>query len=166
MSSKFNYKLAWVALIALVLVSFAVVAIPVYLIQPFAPQTPRSLEISFLLKSWSFVLTLAMLLAVVVLSFFLWSKSGRWFGKALLIFPLFISLFCVWFARQNHFEWMFNPLANSAYAKASEASFVADDDMVLAVKINDEAVAYPVRQMAYHHIVQDVVGGTPITATY
>src|SRR5712692_1826092 len=36
----------------------------------------------------------------------------------------------------------------------------------LAVKINKEAVAYPVRLMAYHHVVQDVVGGTPICATY
>jgi hypothetical protein len=61
---------------------------------------------------------------------------------------------------------MFNPVAHSAYAKASEADFVAADDMVLAVEINGESVAYPIRQMAYHHVVQDVVGGTPITATY
>jgi hypothetical protein len=27
-------------------------------------------------------------------------------------------------------------------------------------------VAYPVRLMAYHHLVQDVVGGTPLVATY
>jgi len=37
--------------------------------------------------------------------------------------------------------------------------------MVLAVKIHGEAVAYPVRQMGYHHIMQDVVGGVPIAAT-
>jgi hypothetical protein len=37
-----------------------------------------------------------------------------------------------WFARQNHFEWMFNPLAQSAYAKADDASFVGAEDMVLA----------------------------------
>jgi len=27
-------------------------------------------------------------------------------------------------------------------------------------------VAYPVRLMAYHHVVPDVVGGVPIVATY
>jgi len=37
---------------------------------------------------------------------------------------------------------------------------------VLAVNVNGDSVAFPVRQMAYHHIVQDVVGGMPITATY
>ena len=61
---------------------------------------------------------------------------------------------------------MFNPLGNAKFAKVSETDFVKDDEMVLAVNINGDAVAFPVRQMAYHHIAQDIVGGTPITATY
>ena len=84
----------------------------------------------------------------------------------MLIIALVFSLVPAWFARQNHFEWMFNPLAKSAYAKTSEAGFVGDSDMVLAVRIGNEAVAYPVRQMAYHHLVQDIVGGTRLVATY
>ncbi len=79
---------------------------------------------------------------------------------------LIFAFAATWMARQNHFEWMFNPLPNPAYVKVSEANFVAGTDMVMAVEINGEAVAYPMRQMAYHHIVQDVVGGKPITATY
>ena len=61
---------------------------------------------------------------------------------------------------------MFNPLAHSAYAKADDASFVGAEDMVLAVEHHGDAVAYPVRLMAYHHVVGDTVGGTPIVATY
>jgi hypothetical protein len=61
---------------------------------------------------------------------------------------------------------MFNPLANATYARTSEAGFVADTDIVMVVENNGEAAAYPIRQMAYHHLVQDVVGGTPIVATY
>jgi hypothetical protein len=61
---------------------------------------------------------------------------------------------------------MFNPLHQAKFASVADADFVKDDDMVLAVKINGDAVAFPVLQMAYHHIAQDVVGGTPITATY
>jgi hypothetical protein len=37
---------------------------------------------------------------------------------------------------------------------------------VLAVENHGEAVAYPIRLMAYHHVVHDRVGGTPIVATY
>lgn len=166
MFNKINYKAAWFILLTLALAVLAIVAIPVWMIQPFAPQTARNLEISFLLKSWSPFLTPAALLITVALSIFIWRNSKRWFGKVLLILPVAVVLICTWFARQNHFEWMFNPLEQTAFAGASEADFVADDDMVMAVKINGESVAYPIRQMAYHHVVQDVVGGKPITATY
>ncbi len=166
MSNKFGYKTAWLLLLATVLAAFVVVAVPVWLIQPFAAQTEKNLQISFLLKSWSPLLTLLAALIAISLSIFIWRRSKRWFGKVFLVAPLFLVLVFAWFARQNHFEWMFNPLAQSAFARIGEVDFVADDDMVLAVKINGEAVAYPVRQMAYHHIVQDVVGGMPITATY
>jgi amino acid transporter len=166
MSDKLNYKTAWFLLLATVLAVAAIVAIPVWLIQPFAAQTNVGLQISLFLKTWSPLVTLLAALFAIALSIFIWSKSNRWFGKAFLTIPLFVVLICAWFARQNHFEWMFNPLVQASYAKAGEADFVGADDMVLAVKINGEAVAYPIRQMAYHHIVQDVVGGAPITATY
>ena len=45
-------------------------------------------------------------------------------------------------------------------------SFVNDADRMMAVTIGDESVAYPIRIMAYHHVVADTVGGTPIVATY
>ncbi len=166
MSAKFNYTAAWLFLLAIALAVFAITAIPVWLIQPFAPQTENALRVSHFLKSWSPFFTLAALLISVALIVFLWRNSKRWFAKAFLFAPLVVVLPCVWFARQNHFEWMFNPLAQTAFSKTGETDFVSDDEMVLAVKLNGEAVAYPVRQMAYHHIVQDVVGGQPITATY
>jgi hypothetical protein len=75
-------------------------------------------------------------------------------------------LAATWFARQNHFEWMFQPLPNAAFAGASDAGFVPEDDMVLAVYLNGEAAAYPVRQVAYHHVVQDIIGGIPVLVTY
>ena len=71
-----------------------------------------------------------------------------------------------WFARQNHFEWMFNPLKQPEYVDAAKASFVHNDDIVMAVNIKGTAVAYPILQLGYHHIVNDVVSGEPIVATY
>ena len=38
--------------------------------------------------------------------------------------------------------------------------------MVLGVVVNGDAVAYPVNQLAYHHVINDEVGGVPIVATY
>jgi hypothetical protein len=156
----------WLLLPALFLIAMVLVAIPVFLIQPFRPQTQRALEVSFGLRSWSPLLTAGISMAAAALVVWQWTHVRRWWRKTLLVSLLLLTFVPAWFARQNHFEWMFNPLRHSTYVKSSDAGFVRDSDMVLAVKINNEAVAYPVRLMAYHHVVQDVVGGTPICATY
>lgn len=166
MKIKFELKTAWLILTAIMLFVVVIVFTPVWFIKPFSAQTEKQLEISYFLRSWSPILTIVFALAAIGAAVFIWNNSGRWFGKAALIVPLFIIFVFTWAARQNHFEWMFNPLGNAKFAKVAEADFVADDEMVLAVEINGDAVAFPVRQMAYHHIAQDVVGGVPITATY
>ena len=157
---------AWVALVVIVLAALAMVLVPVLVIMPFKAQSQRGLELSYALRRWSPLATLLASLAALGLAAWLWPRSRRWWRKAALVVVLVPLFAATWFARQNHFEWMFKPLDNPAYARASEAAGLADTDMVLAVEKNGEAVAYPVRLMAYHHIVEDVVGGTPIVATY
>src|ERR1035438_6294472 len=39
-------------------------------------------------------------------------------------------------------------------------------EKVIAVRVGGEARAYPIRSMSYHHVANDVVGGTAIVATY
>lgn len=157
---------AWVALLLIVLSGLAMVIIPVFIIMPFKAQTERGMELSYGLRNWSPLVTLVGSVVALALAVWLWPRARRWWRKAALVVILIPLLAATWFARQNHFEWMFNPLANASYAKTGEASFVADTDMVIAVEKNGESVAYPVRLMAYHHIVEDTVGGTPIVATY
>jgi hypothetical protein len=158
-------KSAWLFLLVIVLAGFAIVAAPVWIIMPFKPQTARGVQVSYAMKRWSPLVTIIALAFALVLGAWLW-RGSRWWQRAFLV-VVFIPLLAVtWFARQNHFEWMFNPLANATYAKTNEAGFVGDGDIVMAVENNGEAAAYPVRLMAYHHLVQDTVGGTPIVATY
>jgi Protein of unknown function (DUF3179) len=165
-TSRGGRRMIWLLLLLLLVLSLTLVIVPVFLIQPFRPQTQRALEVSYLLRNWSPLATIILLIATFALVISQWGRARRWWRKALLVIILLLTFVPAWFARQNHFEWMFNPLRHSTYVKASDASFVRDSDMVLAVKINNEAVAYPIRLMAYHHIVSDVVGGTPICATY
>jgi Protein of unknown function (DUF3179) len=158
-------KLAWLVLFLLVLAVLAIVLTPVFLIMPFKAQTPRIVEISYLMGRWSPWLTLLASALILLLAIRLW-LGGRWWSRALLVLVLLPVLGATWLARQNHFEWMFNPLPNPAYAKSADATFLSDDDRVLSVMIGGESVAYPIRLMAYHHVVGDTVGGTPIVATY
>lgn len=162
----FGRKAAWLALLVVVAAGLAMVLVPVWIIQPFRPQSPSGVELSYTLRRWSPLGTAVASAAALMLTAWLWAGSRRWWRKAALVIILIPLFAAAWFARQNHFEWMFNPLADAAYAQAGESGFVADTDMVIAVENNGEAVAYPVRLMAYHHLVQDTVGGTPVVATY
>jgi len=160
-----NRRFAWLLLVLVVLVALTVVAAPVWIIQPFKAQTDRGVAISYALRRWSPIITIVAVIISFLIIGWLW-RGTRWFAKAALVILLLPLLAATWFARQNHFEWMFHPLPRAAYANAKDVSFVGDSDMVLAVENNGEAVAYPVRLMAYHHVVEDVVGGTPMIATY
>jgi hypothetical protein len=158
-------RLVWFMLLALIVFVIAIVVTPVFLIMPFKAQTPRVMTVSYVMRRWSPILTIMGSLVIVTLTIRLW-LGGRWWSRIILLLLLVPTLGATWLARQNHFEWMFNPLANPAYAKAADANFVHDNDRVLAVTIGNESVAYPIRLMAYHHLVEDTVGGTPIVATY
>src|ERR1044072_4670144 len=142
-------KLEWLAFLLLIVVVLVIVLTPVFLIMPFKAQTPRSVEISYLMRRWSPWLTLFASALILLLAIRLW-LGGRWWSRGLLVLLLLPAFAATWLARQNHFERMFNPLLNPAYARSTDASFVGDDDRVLSVTINGESVAYPVRLMAYH----------------
>ena len=157
-------RLLWFLLLIIAAIALAVVLIPAMVIQPFRPQSPRGLEISFALKRIAPVLTIVTLIACLALLVKLW-RGARW-SRIALVLLMVPAMLSAWFARQNHFEWMFNPLAKAGYVTANAATFVADSDLVMAVARNGEAAAYPIRQLAYYHLVQDTVGGVPIAVTY
>jgi hypothetical protein len=166
MSIQVPRRAAWSASILLPLLAVALAIVPLWLDQPFAVQTPAGLAAVFHMRSWAPLLTLLAAVATLVAAAALW-PGGRALGRVLLVALVGLAGGASWLAWQNPFEWMFNPVRSASYAPLQEAaSFVGDDDMVLVVALNGETAAYPVRQMAYHHIVQDVVGGVPIVVTY
>ena len=156
----------WVLLLTLTLAALAVVVIPAWFIQPFKLQTPSALRTSYALRHWSPLLTVVALVAALAIAASLWKQARGWWRKMLLISVFLPLLLATWFARQNHFEWMFKPLPNAGFARVNDAGFVSEGDMVLAVELNGDAAAYPVRQIAYHHVVQDIIGGIPVLVTY
>jgi hypothetical protein len=156
----------WILLTVISVSSFAIIFIPAFLIQPFRAQTSETVQFAYMFRRispWLTILLSAILVLILIRNY---KNFRRWWQKAGALLLLIICLFSTWFARQNHFEWMFNPLKNPSYVAASKADFVEPSDMVLAVRINGEDAAYPVRLLAYHHLVQDVVGGKAIVATY
>jgi hypothetical protein len=78
---------------------------------------------------------------------------------------MLLVVFSAVMARQNYFEWMFHPI-ESAQFESARVSKLSSGEMILAVRFGSDARAYPIREMAYHHVLNDVVGGVPVVATY
>jgi Protein of unknown function (DUF3179) len=161
-----KYKTGLIAAICIALTAVAVVYIPVHLIQPFKSQTKEAVLLSYYMRTWGPVITIFLFVGAlfVCISFFR-TAIGR-LRKAILVLLLMPVGLATWFAHQNYFQWMFRPLDNPNYAIASKTDFIVGKDMVLAVSMSGDSVAYPVRLLAYHHLVHDKVGGKPILATY
>jgi type IV secretory pathway VirB2 component (pilin) len=160
-----NRRIGWLVLILAAAISLTLVAAPVWIIQPFKAQSPQGLEWSYAMRRLATLVAPVAFILALALGIWLW-RGSRWWRKGVLVLVLLATLSAAWFSRQNHFEWMFNPLPNAAYATVADASFVDPSDVVLSVVSNRDAVAYPIRQMAYHHLVHDVVDGKPVLATY
>ena len=157
---------AGAALAVLVALSLAMVLAPAWWIHPFRHQGERELDLAYRLRQWGPWALPAVTLIAVALAMLLWRGPRGWWRKSALAAAVVVCLAAAWLSRQNQFEWMFRPLPRASYGPAEKTDSVASDEMVLAVELNGDAVAYPVGQMAYHHLVQDVVGGVPIVATY
>lgn len=57
-------------------------------------------------------------------------------------------------------------LVNPERASASGAEFPGPNDRVVEVRLEGEAIAYPLNILNYHEIANDVIGEVPIAVTY
>src|SRR5579863_10128448 len=138
--------------------------IPAYIIQPFKYESARGLIVAMALKQYSPWLTLFTAGAALIITLMLWRKISVW-KKSLLVLGMILTCTAAVMARVDYFEWMFHPVTAPGFNSIAKTS-LDDPEMVMAVKFNGDARAYPIREMAYHHIVNDVVGGVPIAVTY
>ncbi len=151
--------------------SIVIVGVPVWLIQPFAPQTADALAWSWRLKVLAPGVTLGLgfvALAAVVAALRGADRSSRG-GIARtvgLVMLLAGHAAVVWFARQNHFEWMFRPFPDPRFVAAAAATDVEPDEPVIGVARGGDAVAFPVTRIGYHHLVNTALGDVPIVGTY
>jgi hypothetical protein len=156
----------WLLFLLVVAAAVAFVAVPIYFIRPFTPQTEAGLAAGYWVRRLAPWATIALAAVALLLVVQMWRASRRRLAKVLMVLLLLPVGATVWASRQNVYEVMFKPLAEPSYAPPGEVDYISDEDMVLAVERGGERAAYPVRLMAYHHLVADTVGGVPLVATY
>lgn len=156
--------LPFVAL-ALALISFACFAVPLYVIWPFRHQGVTQLRVALFVVQIGPWLSIACTVSVLALIGSTWTRIPGWKFRSAAVLSVFIAVAGACLARLNVYELMFHPLGAPAFEPVEQAH-LDRDDMVIAVKVNDISRAYPIREMGYHHIVNDTVGSEPIVATY
>ena len=154
----------WVLFAIFALGTMALFFVPAFIIRPFSYQSPRGLMLAMTLKQWATVGTSVGLLICASLLLVLWRDMRR-AGKIVLGAAMLLVVACATMSHFNYFEWMFRPVPQPGFISANSAK-LDNGEMVLALNFNDDARAYPVSQMAYHHIVNDFVGGVPVVVTY
>lgn len=154
----------WILFGVAVFVGTSLFFIPTFVIRPFRYQSPKALVVAVALRSHAPLWTLVAAVVVVVLVLWQWQRV-RWGARTILIVCAVLVVGSAAMARMNYFEWMFHPVAQPGFQPAEQTK-LDDGEMVLTVTFNNDARAYPIREMGYHHIVNDVVGGVPVAVTY
>jgi hypothetical protein len=164
MANRSENRGLWLLLGLLAALCLSMFLIPAFVIRPFRHQSERALGLAIAVKRIAPALSVAALAGVLALALRLWQSSSRVLRCGIAL-ALVLSAASAVMVRQNYFEWMFHPIAAAGFVSAGDAR-LGDKEMVMAVQIGPEVRAYPIVQMAYHHILNDTVAGVPIAVTY
>jgi hypothetical protein len=147
------------------LVAAAALLYPVYVIRPFRHQEPGELMIALAVLRYR---PIAMILCAVisVASFvWYWTREKRWLRRAASVISVVAIAAVAILSRVNIYEIMFKPFDRPSFSAADQVK-LDGDEKVIAVNIGQSARAYPIRVISYHHVINDLVDGVPIVATY
>jgi hypothetical protein len=168
MAEVMNYpaqnRSLWLAWLASAMVGVGLFFVPAFIIRPFSHQSPTGLIVAMALRQRAPWGTLAAALLCLGMALVLWQAANLW-RKIVLASIMAVVLFSTVMARLNYFEWMFHPVPSAQFVTAGESKLDAGE-MVMAVRYGADGRAYPISEMAYHHVFNDVVNGVPIVATY
>ncbi len=154
----------WIVFLLAALTGIGLFFIPAFVIRPFTHQSSGGLALAMGLRQRAPLGTLMATIICIVVAFLLW-QSNNLRRKIVLAVALLLVIFSAVMSRLNYFEWMFHPVDRPQF-EAESASKLDSGEMILAVRYGTDARAYPIREMAYHHILNDVVEGVPVAVTY
>lgn len=153
-------------LFLLVVGAGAVRFVPLRLIQPFRPQTEGEVALAYRLFRQGPWVTLTAFVLGLALFVLLWRSRPSWRLTAPAILMVLALAWLSHESRRNPYTRLFAPIGEPGFVAAAEADHLAPEDLVLGVAVGTLGKAYPVGMLAYHHVVNDEIGGVPVAVTY
>jgi hypothetical protein len=145
--------------------SLTCVVYPFYVIWPFRAQGARELAMALAVMRFRSAATLISCAAALAALVLYWRAQTRKWRRAFATSGAAFVCVLAALARVNIYELMFHPDDRPSFAAASQMK-LDKDEKVIAVKIGGAARAYPVRNISYHHVINDVLDKVAIVATY
>lgn len=152
-------------LVACLVVTLFCLIYPIYVIRPFRFQGVRELAAALVVLRFRGLVNGASVMAAILGAVFYWREQPRLWRRIGALMGAAVVCIAAALSRVNVYELMFHPLGAPSFESAAESK-LDKDEMVIAIRENGVARAYPIRGISYHHIVNDVVGGVPVVATY
>ena len=152
-------------LLACLAVSLFCVAYPIYVIRPFRHQGARELAVALVVARFRAVITVISAMAAIAALIGYWRRRPPIWKRVLQAAGAVLVIVLAFLARVNVYELMFHPVVHPTFT-AAQGVKLDGAEKVIAVRIGGAARAYPIRGMSYHHVLNDVVGGVAIAATY
>jgi len=135
----------------------------VYFIMPMpGSQQHDTLDVAYFLHShrWSFRLVFMTMILFGATDAF--QVKRKWLPVISILILLVVA-----------YVFNFRMLADKMFRQPENLLFqnragnvMTDSSLVIGVAYNNEAKAYPIRYMSYHHQVKDTIGGKPMIITY
>jgi len=152
-------------LLACLALSLICVVYPIYVIRPFRSQGARELAMALVVMRFRSAATLVCGAAALVALVLYWRAQPRRWRRAFATIGAGLVCVLAALARVNIYELMFHPDDRPSFSAASRTK-LDKDEKVIAVKIGAAARAYPIRNISYHHVINDVLDRVAIVATY
>jgi len=144
-------------LIALAILNIVLILLPPVVALPPVNQTPQMLAAAHVAQTLA---PIASLLLAVLAAVRLWRRPVA------CVVLLAVAIICVALSRVNLLERIFAPARYAQTAAIASFHDIRDTDMVIGVVIGEQTRAYPVRYLAYHHMLNDQLGSTALLPTY
>ena len=148
------------------LILFATEILRVYFIMPFpGSQKSDTIQIAYFLNNYIWWFRILGLILLVPPMLYIFRNSRRWRKILLAFFVLLYATIFYLFNFKFLADKMFYQPKNKIMATVA-ANTVDTNKLVIGIALEEEAKAYPIEIIGYHHQVIDTVAGQQLMITY
>ena len=138
---------------------------PLYVIRPFRAQGASELLAALAVIRYRGAGMAVCVAGALAAAIWYWTRERRVLRRFFSAVGVLTMAGIALLSRVNVYELMFHPYDRPVFSTVEQTK-LDGGEMVIAVKLSNHARAYPIRSLSYHHLVNDLLDGVPIVATY